>query len=82
MWNDDPIGLHQRYMTEEGQYVTRTGFRVNLAAKLDHPGFVQDCAPLLKPGVEFDPHADAKLLHERILSLLPDSRTEGKAYRL
>ena len=64
----------QRYMAEEGRHVTGDEFRANLAAKLDHPGFAEDCAPLLKPGTVFDPAADAKLVEERILSHLPDPK--------
>ncbi len=50
---------------------TREHFQANLAAKLEHPGFIADCAPLLRPGTIFDPQADAKLLDARLLSLLP-----------
>ncbi len=68
------VTTFQRYMAAEGQQVTRAEFGANLAAKLDHPGFAEDCAPLLKPGTVFDPPADAKLLEERMLSLLPDPK--------
>jgi predicted nucleotidyltransferase component of viral defense system len=65
------VDAFQRYMAEEGRRVTGAEFSANLAAKLGHPGFFEDCAPLLKPGTVFDPQADAKLLEERILFLLP-----------
>jgi predicted nucleotidyltransferase component of viral defense system len=68
------VDAFQRYMAEEGRRVTGDEFRVNLAAKLDHPGFAEDCAPLLKPGTVFDPAADARLLEERLLSLLPNPK--------
>lgn len=68
------VDAFQRYMAEEGRRITGTEFSANLAAKLDHPGFFEDCAPLLKPGVVFDPSADAKLLEERLLSLLPNPK--------
>ncbi len=73
------VEAFQRYMAEEGQHVTQAEFGANLAAKLDHPGFVADCVPLLKPGVVFDLKADAKLLEMRILSLLPGPKAEDKA---
>ncbi len=63
-----------RYMAEEGRRVTGDEFRANLDAKLDHPGFAEDCAPLLKPGTVFDPAGDAKLVEAKLLSLLPDPR--------
>ncbi len=69
------VDAFQRYMAEEGRHITGDEFRANLFAKLDHPGFAEDCAPLLKPGTVFDPAADAKLVEERILSLLPDPQT-------
>ncbi len=68
------VDAFQRYMAEEGRRVTGDEFRANLAAKLDHPGFAEDCTPLLKPGTVFDPAADAKLVEERLLSLLPDPK--------
>lgn len=48
---------------------------VDLAAKLEHPGFAEDCVPLLRPGTVFDPAADAKLVEDRLLSLLPNPKT-------
>lgn len=60
-----------RYMAEEGRQITGVAFRSNLAAKLKHAGFRQDCTPLLRQGIEFDPESDAKLLDERIFSRLP-----------
>lgn len=71
------VDAFQLYMAEEGRRVTGGEFRANLAAKLDHPGFAADCAPLLKPGTVFDPAADAKLVEERILSLLPNPKLPG-----
>ncbi len=73
--------ITMRYMAAEGQQVTRAEFSANLAAKLDHPGFVEDCAPLLNPGTEFDPKADAKQLEDRLLSLLPYPKAQNKADR-
>ncbi len=44
-------------------------------------GFVEDCAPLLNPGTEFDPKSDAKLLEDRLLSLLPNPKPQNKVDR-
>jgi predicted nucleotidyltransferase component of viral defense system len=73
--------VFQRYMSAEGQRVTQAEFIANLAAKLDHPGFVEDCVPLLRPGTAFDPKADAMLLEERILALLSGHRSAGGGER-
>jgi predicted nucleotidyltransferase component of viral defense system len=69
------VDAFQRYMAEEGRRVTGDEFRANLAAKLEHPGFAEDCAPLLRPGTVFDPAADATLVEDRLLSLLPNPKT-------
>jgi predicted nucleotidyltransferase component of viral defense system len=69
------VETFHHYMAEEGRRITGDEFRANLAAKLGHPGFAEDCGPLLKPGTVFNPEADAKLVEERLLSLLPDSRS-------
>jgi predicted nucleotidyltransferase component of viral defense system len=65
------VATFQRYMAEEGQHVTRAEFCANLVAKLEHPGFIADCIPLLRPGVVFDPGSDVEFLGDQILSLLP-----------
>ena len=67
------VEVFQQYMSAEGQRVTQADFSTKLAAKLDHPGFIEDCAPLLRPGTSFNPITDAKLIEERIISLLPNS---------
>jgi hypothetical protein len=72
------VASFQRYMAAEGLQVAQAEFSANLTAKLEHPGFAEDCAPLLKPGVVFDPKADAKLLKERILSQLPNPKSEDR----
>lgn len=69
------VDTFQRYMAEEDRRITRDEFRANLAAKLEHPGFAEDCVPLLRPGTVFDPAADSKLVEERLLSLLPNPKT-------
>jgi len=65
------VETFQRYMHEEGQRVSMAEFQQNLASKLAHPGFVQDCVPLLRPEGLFNPIDDARLVEEKLLSLLP-----------
>lgn len=71
-----PVDAHrlcetfQRYMQAEGHAVTAVAFRSNLEAKLEHRGFLSDCAPLIRPGSHFQPEEDYKLLNRRILGVL------------
>ena len=51
-------------------HITADEFRTNLDAKLNHPGFQDDCTPLLRPGVTFDPSADRDLIDNMLLALL------------
>jgi predicted nucleotidyltransferase component of viral defense system len=78
----DIVATFQHYMATEGQYVTRDEFNANLTAKLSHPGFAEDCPPLLRPGTVFEIEDDARLVEDKLLSLLPDSivksEPEGK----
>ncbi len=69
------VGVFQHYMEAEGQLVTRAQFSPNLATKLAHPGFAEDCLPLLRPGTPFDLHADASLVEREFLALLPDAQS-------
>lgn len=62
--------VFRQYMSAEGHNVTAADFRANLARKLEHPGFLGDCAPLVRPGITFDPVEDAKLLDQQILAVL------------
>ncbi|MBM4164093.1 MAG: hypothetical protein FJ222_06600 [Lentisphaerae bacterium] len=64
---------------QEDQRITGDEFRTNLAAKLGHPGFAEDCEPLLRPGTVFDPAADSKLVEKRLLSLLPLTQHSGRS---
>jgi len=44
---------------------------MNRASKYSHPAFVEDCLPLLRPGTVFDLAADARLVEQELISLLP-----------
>ncbi len=65
------VDLFQHYMREEGQRITQAEFLDNLANKYQHPAFVEDCLPLLRPGTAFDLAADARLVEQELISLLP-----------
>jgi len=68
--------VFQHYMKAEGHRITAANFRANLAAKLDHPGFLGDCEPLIRPGTEFDLHEDFELIDRTLLALLDDVTDE------
>jgi predicted nucleotidyltransferase component of viral defense system len=58
------------YMKAEGHSVTAAEFRANLEEKLNHPGFLSDTGPLVRPGTVFDPREDCELLDRTLLAIL------------
>lgn len=64
------VPVFERYMEAEGHRITRSEYRDNLAAKMEHPGFKSDCTPLLRPGIEFDLRADQSLVDSLLLARL------------
>ncbi len=64
------VETFEKYMEAEGHSVSTAIFYSNLLAKLKHPGFVQDCAPILRPGINFDLKADFDLVNRELLSKL------------
>lgn len=63
------VTTFEQYMEAEGHPISATNFRTNLLAKLEHPGFAQDCAPILRPGIGFDLRIDFDLINRELLSL-------------
>jgi len=63
-------GVFRQYMSAEGHTVTVADLRANLEQKLQHPGFLGDCTPLIRPGTPFDPVQDADLLEREIFTVL------------
>ena len=49
--------------------------RANMRAKLEHPAFTQDCAPLLRPGTTFDVQGDFDLVDKVFISELGEAST-------
>lgn len=64
--------VFKQYMKTEGHRITAADIRTNLIAKLEHPGFVGDCDPLLRPGIEVEPLEDFNLVDRRLLTILDD----------
>jgi predicted nucleotidyltransferase component of viral defense system len=59
------------YMKAEGHPVSAEEFATNLAAKMNHAGFLSDTPPLLRPGVDFDPVAAHDWITKEVLPLIP-----------
>jgi predicted nucleotidyltransferase component of viral defense system len=69
----DPVRVvraFQRYMEAEGHQVSARELRTNVSAKLEHPGFVADMKPLLRPGSTYDVHGDFDLVDTVLLEAL------------
>ncbi len=64
------VRAFSEYTAAEGHPVSQAEYRANLLAKLEHPGFREDCGPLLRPGVEFDLRRDFELVDECLIGLL------------
>ena len=65
------VNTFQRYMEAEGQKITKVVFLENLQNKYEHPAFMEDCLPLLRPGATFDLSQDANLIEKTLVALLP-----------
>jgi len=66
------IESFQHYLNKEGTVAHRNEFISLLNGHLKDPGFLTDMDPLLRSGVEYDPHIAAKLVNSCLLSLLPN----------
>ncbi|MCI0411130.1 MAG: nucleotidyl transferase AbiEii/AbiGii toxin family protein [Acidobacteria bacterium] len=64
------VGALRRYMEAEGSNVSRDAFEKNLAAKIKSRPFSDDLRPLLAPGVHYDAAKAAKVVTDKLLSLL------------
>lgn len=64
------IDTFRRYMKVEGKKVGRNTFEKNLAAKLASGAFNEDIRPLLAAKVRYNAEAAAKIVMDKLLSLL------------
>jgi predicted nucleotidyltransferase component of viral defense system len=80
IWHSDQRGILNpaqvvpvflSYMEAEKHPVSAESFAENLQAKLDHPAFLSDTPPLLRPGIFYDPRKAAVFFTERLLPLMP-----------
>ncbi len=65
------IETFTKYMDHDGRSVTRAQFEENLDLKLEDPQFMADIGPLLAPGYEWEPEAEASVVSSALIELLP-----------
>jgi predicted nucleotidyltransferase component of viral defense system len=64
------VAVFRHYMEAEQHPVTQAAFQANLEAKMTSQAFLSDTPPLLRPDVEFDPHAAFQFVNSALLTLL------------
>ncbi len=62
------LDVFHAYMNQEGHSIRREDFQSNLAAKLNHTGFLSDTDTLLRPGITYNPHVAADWLQKTLIS--------------
>jgi predicted nucleotidyltransferase component of viral defense system len=70
------IPVFERYMEAEGHRITRSEYRKNLAAKMEHPGFKSDCTPLCVRGLS---STCGRIRRLGTVCFLPDSQETDPA---
>ena len=71
------IETFSKYTDHGGHNVTRAQFEENLALKLEDRQFMADIGPLLAPGYEWAPEAEAAEVSARLIELLPGDPWKG-----
>jgi len=64
------VDVFRKHLVAEGNSVSRTEFERNLAQKMEHPGFLSDLPPLLRPGVAYDIEEARRLVEATVAALL------------
>ncbi|EKD51256.1 MAG: hypothetical protein ACD_62C00294G0005 [uncultured bacterium] len=64
------VAIFGAYMKNEGHRVSREQFMENLQNKMQLPQFLNDMAPLIRPGTGYDPKHAWKFVLGKLLSLL------------
>jgi predicted nucleotidyltransferase component of viral defense system len=71
------VEAFSKYMEHENKRVSRAEFEENLAVKLTDPEFMADIGPLLAPGYQWEPEAEALEVSSRLIELLPGEPWKG-----
>ena len=66
------------YMKHGGHAITRQQFEKNLALKMQDAEFTADMGPQLTSGHEWDTITAAATISDRLIALLPDSKSARK----
>ena len=72
------VAAFGEYMSREGNPVSRAMFERNLAGKTGDAQFNADMSALLRPGFEWQPTEAARMVSERLMSLLPGEAWKGE----
>lgn len=75
---DRLVGVFLRYMAEGGHHITRALFEQNLHDKRRQDVFRHDMAPLLRPGVAWDPDAALERILATLIARLPGHPWAGE----
>ena len=65
------VRAFNEYTEAEGNNISEKNYRDNLIGKLNHPGFLTDCIPLLRSGVVFDPKTAFALVDQELITQIP-----------
>ncbi len=76
---DEIVRCFTEYMAFVDTAATRAQFEANMAAKLDDALFVDDIAPLLRPGMEYEINRAWGLVHESLVCRLLGEPWKGAA---
>ncbi len=71
------VACFERYLEESDTRISRAEFEANLTAKLQTPAFLDDIAPLLPTGAQYDVVGAAVLVHERLIAKIRGEPWKG-----
>ena len=74
---DEIVRCFTEYMAFGETPATRAQFEANMAGKLDDALFVDDIAPLLRPGMNYDIRTAWETVHEALVCRLPGEPWKG-----
>jgi predicted nucleotidyltransferase component of viral defense system len=72
------VKCFERYLEHEGNSISRAEFEKNMIAKLKDAAFVDDIAPLLPVGVNYDATTAGAVIQERLIARLRGEPWKGR----
>jgi len=70
--------LYLEYAKKDGKKVNRDMLMTNLDMKLSDPTFLQDTAPLIRTGIDYDTKAAAEFVRDQLFCHIPQSKTKRR----